>query len=244
MARKKLRFIQVRVGIATSNLTHTPVTSQRGWGQWAGIDPGLSLWWVCTFRLSRYTAGGVSSRRDWIRSDRDVPDPLWVIAPHTVCKLLFLHAYKTTPFLFYCLYLCAMCPLRAGRVWEMLNAKCVLKVINLCLIVSRGRWYAEFQQHHQSFTHLVPSHQYPFAQSRGTWATISAFLSKLNFGGVEWTFKKMDDSPVESARRDTFVNELPLSSKVHRAVQLQRKKQKVSLVSKTNALLHFSPARN
>lgn len=51
-----------------------------------------------------------------------------------------------------------------------------------------------------------------------------------------------DDSPVESVRRDVFVDELPFSSKVHRAVQLWGKK--VGPVSKMNACFRAGLASN
>lgn len=53
----------------------------------------------------------------------------------------------------------------------------------------------------------------------------------------------MSDSPVESVWRDVFVDELPFSSKVDRAVQLQRyerKGGKHKSFSKTNMFLHSS----
>lgn len=72
------------------------------------------------------------------------------------------------------------------------------------------------------------------AQSPRTRATLSAFLSKQNFVEEEWSRIKrgksgdvrMSDSPVESVWRDVFVDELPFSSEVDRAVQLQRYERK------------------
>lgn len=59
---------------------------------------------------------------------------------------------------------------------------------------------------------------------------------------------KKSDSPVESVRRDTFVDELPFSSKVHRAVQLQRyqstNESVLRFVRETNACLCTGPASN
>lgn len=153
--KESSRFMQVVVHIAKSNPRHTPVTSEWGSEHWAGIYSALRLWWVCTFRHSRYTAGGVSSRHDWIGSDRNILDPLLVIAHVSACMyLLRFTPLPSTANVKIIIWSCRTPDMSRVWVWEMkwnatcprtLNAKRILKKeINLCLIVSRDRKCAEF----------------------------------------------------------------------------------------------------